>query len=295
MDRRAALITFGLALLLAGACSGRSAKDASRTGAASDWLIDPSPFRAQVRIDPRDPATLHLENGLVRRTFRLSPNAATIDLRSLVSGAAVLRAVRPEASIVLDGIAYDIGGLRGQPEQGYLLESWLPAMTADPGAYRFRDYETGPVTKRLDWLRKRAAEDRPWPPPGIRLVLRFDPPASFPAGPRVDVVYELYDGLPLMAKRLEIECAGAAAVRLDAFRSEILAAVEPESSVNTPADWEPQTLHVESDLAFLADSPKTAAKTTFWTRDPSYTSQVNYELKTPCLLESKPPVGPAAV
>lgn len=289
-----AFLALGLATLLSCACSGRSAKTAAGTERAPDWLVDPAPFRAQVRIDPKDPSTLHLENGLVRRTFRLSPNAASVDLRNLATGEAVLRAVRPEASIVLDGQPYDVGGLRGQPEQGYLLESWLPSMTADPGAYRFRSYETGPIAERFPWLRKRPAEDRPWPPPGIRLVLHFDAPASMAGGPGISIVYEVYDGIPLLAKRLEIVNTGTASIRLDAYCAEILAAVEPESSVNTPEDWEPQGIHVESDLAFLADSPKTAAKTAFWTRDPSYTSQVNYELRTPCLLESRPPVGPAA-
>ncbi|MGZ5423370.1 MAG: alpha-galactosidase [Candidatus Aminicenantales bacterium] len=295
MKPKVAFLALMLGTLLICACSGPSVKMGATTGAAFDWLVDPAPFRAQVRVDPNDPSTLHLENGLVRRTLRLSPNAASVDLLNLATGEAVLRAVRPEASIVLDGQAYDIGGLLGQPEQGYLLGSWLPSMTSDPGAYRFRDYETGPITGRFGWMRKRPAEDRPWPPPGIRLVLRFDPPASLTHGPRVSIVYELYDGLPLLAKRLEIENSDAASIRLDTYCAEILAAAEPESSVNTPEAWKPQGLHVESELAFLADSPQTAAKTTFWTRDPSYTSQVNYELKTPCLLEARPPVGPGAV
>ena len=295
MNRNVAFLPLALAVLLANGCSGRPARMAAGYGAASDWLVDPAPFRARVRIDPKDPSTIHLENGLVRRTLRLTPNAATVDLRNLVSGDAVLRAVRPEASIVLDGQPFDVGGLRGQAEQGYILESWVPSMTADPAAFRFRDYETGPIPERFRWARKRSAEDRPWPPRGIRLVLRFDPPGSLPRGPLVSVVYELYDGVPLLGKRLEIENTGAVSVRLDTYRAEILAAVEPESSVNTPENWEPQGIHVESDLAFLADSPKTAAKTTYWTRDPSYTSQVNYELRTPCLLESRPPIGPAAV
>jgi hypothetical protein len=295
MVKKAASSLLLVALIAAG-CSRPAAKS-TEAGPASraDWLIDPSPFRAQARADERDPAILHLENGLVRRTFRLAPNAATVDLRSLITGENVLRAVRPEASLVLDGRPYDVGGLRGQSEQAYLLESWLPAMTADPASFRYRGFETGPIAERFPWRRKRTAEDRPWPPPGVRLVLHFDPPPSWDGGPRVSVVYELYDGLPLFSKRLIIENGGAAAVRLDSYRGEILAAVEPESSVNAPEAWEPQGLHVESDLAFLADSPKTAAKTTFWVRDPSYTSQVNYELKTPCLLESRPPVGPGAL
>ncbi len=295
MDKKAA-ISLLLGALIAAGCSGPAARmSEAGPGLRTDWLIDPSPYRAQARVDIGDPSLLYLENGLARRTFRLAPNAATVDLRNLITGEDMLRAVRPEASLVLDGRSYDVGGLRNQSEQAYLLESWLPAMTADPAAFKYAGYEIGPITERFSWMRKRTAEDRPWPPPGIRLVLHFDPPASWDGGPRVSVVYELYDGLPLFSKRLVVENRGAVSIRLDTYRSEILAAVEPESSVNTPDVWEPQGLHVESDFAFLADSPKTAAKTTFWVPDPSYTSQVNYALKTPCLLESRPPVGPGVL
>jgi hypothetical protein len=296
MNGKAALALL-LGALLAVACTGRGARNPTIAGPEPrpDWLIDPTPFKARVRVQDGEPGVLHLENGLVRRTFRLAPNAASVDLRNLVTGEAVLRAVRPEASLVIDGTSFDVGGLAGQVEQGYLVDSWLAAMTAEPDAFRFRAYEIGPTRERFAWMRKRTAEDRPWPPPGVRLVLHFDPPASLEPGPRVDVVYEMYDGIPLLAKTLVLENSGPSSIRLDSYRSEILAAVEPESSVNTPAEWEPQGLHVESDLAFLADSPKTAARTTFWLPDPSYTSQVNYGLKTPCLLESRPPVGPGAV
>ena len=281
-------------LFIAAACSNRGPGAAAGTvsKATTDWLIDPSPFKASVRVQDGEPALIHLENGLVRRSFRLAPNAAAVDFQNLVSGEAILRAVRPEASLVIDGKPYTVGGLEGQAEQAYLLGSWLPAMSGNPGAFRFRSYETAPIRERFSWKRKRAAEDRPWPPPGITLTLRFDPPASLPVGPRVSVVYELYDGLPLLSKRLIIENSGSSPFRLTSFKSEILAAAETESAVNSPAGWEPPSIHVESDYAFLADSPRTAARTTFWVPDPSYTSQVNYLLETPCLLESRPPIGP---
>jgi hypothetical protein len=294
MKRTCAIPAFLAALFLAAGCSDRGpgASAGAGPGARTDWLIDPSSFQARVRVQDGEPAVIHLENGLVRRTFRLAPNAATADFQNLVSGEAILRAIRPEASLVIDGRSYDVGGLEGQAEQAYLLGSWPPAMSGDAGAFRFRSYETAPIRERFSWKRKRAAEGRPWPPPGITLTLRFDPPASMPSGPRVSVVYELYDGIPLFSKRLVVINSGSSPLRLKSFKSEILAAAEPESAVNSPAAWEPPNLHVESDYAFLADSPKTAARTTFWVRDPSYTSQVNYQLETPCLLESRPPIGP---
>jgi hypothetical protein len=294
MDRAGILATILSLLLVAPACTNRGpgAYASAGPGARPDWLIDPSSFKAGVRGQNGQAAVIHLENGLVRRSFRLAPNAASVDFQNLASGEAILRAVRPEASLVIDGKPYDVGGLEGQTEQAYLLGSWLPAMSTKPDAFRFRNHKTGPIRERFPWKRKRPAEDRLWPPPGIALTLHFDPPASLPSGPRVSVIYELYDGIPLLSKRLVVENTGGSPLRLTSFKSEILAAAEPESAVNSPSVWEPPNLHVESDYAFLADSPKTAARTTFWVRDPSYTSQVNYLLETPCLLESRPPLGP---
>ncbi len=76
---------------------------------ASAWLLDGSPFTAGVyRTSHADEVAL--DNGLVRRTFRLAPNGATVGLANLVTGQAVLRGVKPEATVTLDGARYDVGG-----------------------------------------------------------------------------------------------------------------------------------------------------------------------------------------
>ena len=76
------LIQFSLLFIAAGA-----------TGA--DWLLDPSPFKAQVERSA-DGREVVLENGLVRRVIRLEPNAATITFDNLMTGESIIRAVRPE-------------------------------------------------------------------------------------------------------------------------------------------------------------------------------------------------------
>lgn len=256
-----------------------------------DWLVSPESFKAEVKAD-NGSATIHLSNGLIRRTFRLRPDAATVDFRNLVNGEAILRSVQTEALLNLDGNPYAVGGLSKCEDGAYIVPSRLDKTQAIPRAFHFRSFETGPIRERFAWKRRRYSENRPWPPPGITLTLNFDTPAPELAGVSVSVVYELYDSLPLLSKRIVLRNDGPRSLRLKSFDSEILAVVESESSVNTPATWEPPSLHVESDYAFLADSPKTAARTTYWGPDRSYTSQVNYKLETPCLLESKPPIGP---
>ncbi|MGD1009816.1 MAG: alpha-galactosidase [Candidatus Aminicenantales bacterium] len=291
--KRTAFSTLFLAACLTFSCRSPQARDAARPQpkASSDWLISPESFKAEVKADDGS-GTIHLSNGLLRRTFRLNPNAATVDFRNLVTGQAILRAVRPEAVVAIGGKSWVVGGLDGQVEQAYLVPGMLERMTASPAAFRFRDYQTGPIRERFPWKRKRYSENRPWPPDGITLTLNFTPPPGAPPGLVIGVVYELYDGIPLLAKRVVIRNEGPSTVRLNSFISEMLAAVEPESPVNSPPFWDWPGLHVESDYAFLADSPKTAARTTYWASDGGYTSQVNDKLETPCLLLSKPPIGP---
>jgi hypothetical protein len=293
--KRTAFITIFLAAGLAFSCRSPQERGPARAlrETSPDWLISPESFKAGLKADDGS-ATIHLSNGLVRRTFRLQPDAATVDFRNLVTGQAILRTIQfqPEALLNLDGESYPVGGLANWPDDADVVPSRLDITQAVPGAFHFRSFETGPIRQRLAWKRRRASENRPWPPPGITLTLNFDaPPLKFP-GVVVSVVYELYDGLPLLSKRIVLRNSGPRSVRLNSFVSEVLHVVEPESSVNTPAAWEPPDLHLESNYAYLADSPKTAARTTSWGPDRSYGSQVNYKLETPCFFESKPPIGP---
>jgi len=311
------LVVLALASVIAGCGRGRTAP-------AKDWLLDPSPYKAAIRLADGG-ASLVLENGLVRRTLRLSPDCATVDYRSLITGEAVIRAVRPEAILAIDGKSYNVGGLSGQPDQGYLLSSWIPKLIADPAAFRCIGYETGETKARFPYTRKRWAPALPWPPPGKSVVLHFAPPdapdapdarnaggadasasrsaggtgasappVAGPAGISVDVHYEIYDGLPLLAKWVTIANGAARPVRLNSFVSETLSVVESEISVDNLDQWDRPNLVVASDYAFMGMSPKSANRTAYWVTDPTYTSQVNYEMKTPCVLECRPPLGPDA-
>jgi hypothetical protein len=143
----------------------------------SDWLIDPAPYRAAVFRSGQD--DLVLSNGLVSRTFRLRPNGATVALDNLMIGEAVLRGVKPEAVVEVDGVRYDVGGLKGQPNYAYLKPEWLDRMTADPGAFRLVGLELGKPKARLPWKRVRhCAPDAVWPPKGVALRMDYALPAA---------------------------------------------------------------------------------------------------------------------
>ena len=263
---------------------------------AADWLIDPSSFRATIATNAAENEII-LQNGLVRRVFKLSPDAATVAFDNLMTGESILRSVRPEAQVELDGKKFDVGGLVGQPVQNYLDPAWLAQMKAEPGAFHFAGVKTGPTEPRFPWRKRNEwlSLPAPWPPPGVALTLTFDPPANLGAI-KVEVHYELYDGLPLMAKWLTVQNASPKPVMLNSMTVEQLAFVEPESIVDGPAAnfrGSYRALEAFSDYSFGGNMNADAdAPAIHWTNDPSYTTQVNYNLNTPCLLECSPPIGP---
>ncbi len=265
-------------------------------GNAADWLIDPSPFRAVIATNAAA-NDIVLENGLVRRVFRLVPDAATVALDNLMTGESILRSVRPEARVELDGKKFDVGGLVGQPVHNYLNPAWLAQMRANPKAFHFAGLKTGRTEARFAWLKRSEwlSRNAPWPPPGVAATLMFDAPTNS-SMVKVEVHYELYDGLPVIAKWLTIRNGSPKPVTLNSLTVEQFAFVEPESIVDgASANFRGslRALDAFSDYSFGGNMSATAdAPAIHWTNDPLYSTQVHYELETPCLLECSPPIGP---
>jgi hypothetical protein len=259
-----------------------------------DWLVVPLEAEAGV-FRGADDREIILDNGLVRRVFHLDPALATVALDSHVTGASLLRAVEPEAVLVLDGTEHRIGGLLGQPERGYLRREFLESMGADPKAFRCETFEVGETRARLPWRRVRHSEARPWPPPGASLTFHCVSPDPALDGVGVEVHYELYDGLPLYAKWLVLTNGTDREIVVDSFASERLAFVEAESDVEKKggAPWRRPPLEIFSDYSFGGGDVGSANQTTRFLTDPEYTSQVNYRLEMPAIAVSRPPVGPA--
>ncbi|HTN77943.1 MAG TPA: hypothetical protein VL096_21980 [Pirellulaceae bacterium] len=157
----------------------------------NDWLLNPAPFKAEVREDAAR-HELVLENGLARRTLRLAPNAATIALDNLTSGESLLRAVSPEARLTINGTPFAIGGLTGQPIKNYLKDGWLAQLRATPDAYRFTGWKAGPIEARFAWKKRPEwlSRDLPWPPPGKHVVLTFAPPLVAPRNHTGPILFE---------------------------------------------------------------------------------------------------------
>jgi len=260
-----------------------------------DWLLDSRSYKAGV-FRGKTSEEIVLQNGLLRRTFKLTPNAATIGLDNLMTGEAILRSVEPEATVTIDGQAFSVGGLRGQPDRAYLLPEWTAKLTNDPGALEFAGSTVGTPTAPFAWKRKRHSAELPWPPPGTTLALSFRGPNEATRGITVTVHHELYDGLPVLGKWLTVSNGTERPITLDRFASERLAVVEAESAVDERADiaWRTPAITVLSDYMFKGMDVVTGNQVASWRPDPEFKTQVSYAFKTPCLLVCEPPIGPGA-
>jgi len=256
----------------------------------ADWLITAPAEHATVKRSP-DGREVTMSNGLIRRVWRLAPDAATIAFDDLMTGAALIRGVKPEATLEIDGQSYDVGGLVGQEEWAYFRPEWLNRMQADPGAFHFVRMESGVTQQRFAWKRSAYSGNQPWPAPGASLTLYFNHDKL--PGIHVAVHYEMYDGLPVVAKWLSFRNDSGRVIKLNKFVSEVLAVVETESLVDSPVHWRDGNLQVDSDYSFVAThTAPDRNEIAHWEPDPNYKTQVNYNLKTPALLRCYPPLGP---
>lgn len=277
-----------------------------------DWLIHSLNEPCQMKVKKsKDGLTsmFQISNGLVARTFYIGDNAACIGYRNLTNGAEYLRAVKPEARVCLDSIWYEVGGLKDQPELSYLLESWLPQMESSPQAFVLQSVKTGMPLKRYPWTPKNNSIITDWPAKGLRVEMTFVPTASMPEvkNMEVRVNYEVYQGIPVMAKWIEVVNKGEKQVLLNDMECEVLAVNQDQVD----------RMHVESDFSFAlanadvsgsalmhyTNAPKpyqVGGSTTKWVVDPDYHTWASHNqaedkfLSFPhhCLLVSKLPMGP---
>ncbi|HZY61966.1 MAG TPA: hypothetical protein VFE38_05515 [Edaphobacter sp.] len=264
-----------------------------------DWLLDSSSYKAKISRQ-NDDKEIVLSNGLLRRVFRLAPNATTIAFDNLTTDESVLRSIRPEATLTIDDYALAVGGLHGQPVQNYFLPEFLDHMTANARDFHFLRVEEGTPRERFPWKRvpEWSTEELPWPAPGVSLTFHYGPGAESPIKDvQVRVRYELYDGIPLLAKQVELENNGNAPIILNSFQAEILAIAESGIGKLAPNAFnnlldKVLPIHVETDYDFggymdaAQDNPAVQ-----WKSDPLYGSNY-YDHSYPCLLECTPPVGP---
>jgi hypothetical protein len=256
---------------------------------SDDWLVKPFDGSANVYIT-QDKKNLVMHNGLVKRVFRIHPNVACIDFTNLTTGQQLVRAITPEARITINSRTYHIGGLKGQKEKAYLLPQWVDSFESDPNDFQFISYTVSELAPHVNW---KAKSWHPAQPKATGKVLSLKFKSGVPELNQIEVTvnYELYQGIPLIVKWIQVENKSAKEIIINQVVNEILGLVEEESAVvGSPEQMKKQHgIYVETNYAFNnAMRYDISDQTTHWKTDSSYTSQVNYNYQTPCILEVYP-------
>jgi hypothetical protein len=254
-----------------------------------DWLVKPVANKAGI-FESYDKKTIILYNGLLKRSFRISPNTACVDYKNMSNGQQLLRALKPEARITIDGTLYNIGGLYGQDEKAYLLPEWVDNFKAGENDFRFVKFETGNLPPFLHWKSSTWTFNKNQPT-GKVISFIYQSPSPAIHDIIVKVNYELYDGIPLIVKWISVENKSGHSITVGNIVNESLALVEEESAVvGSPEQMKKQHgIYIETNYAFNnAMRYDISDQTTHWKADSVFTSQVNYNYQTPCLLEVYP-------
>jgi hypothetical protein len=254
-----------------------------------DWLIETPKQKAEVYLS-QNKRDIILYNGLVKRSFRIAPNLACIDFKNLSSGQQLLRAIRPEAIVTINGEQFAVGGLVGQKEKAYLMPTWIDGFKAGEKDFQYVGMEVSDLQPFINWKRKTWAYNTQQPK-GKLISFRFRSSLETLKAVEVEVNYELYDGIPLIVKWVAVKNNSGKNIVVNRIINESLGLVEEESAVvGSPDQMKKQHgLYVETNYAFNnAMRYDISDQTTHWKIDSSYTSQVNYNYQTPCVLEVYP-------
>jgi hypothetical protein len=275
------------------------------TSPAKDWLIQPDDFKAKVS-QTANGKEVYLYNGLLKRKFVIAgTSVACTDFKNLVNGQQLLRAISSEAKVTINSVEYPVGGLKGQTEKAYLMPVWVDTLKPTDNRFVFSSYLMEEIPQNIKW-KTRGWSSNKKQPSGKMLTFIFNANDAAIKGVAIKVHYELYDGIPLIIKWVEIQNNGLLQLQINKVISELISAVEEESAVVGANETEniiegsnqlrpakgmkvPEGIYIETNYAFNnAMRYPLSDQTTHWEVDPNYTSQVNYDYRTPCQLEVYP-------
>jgi len=258
-----------------------------------DWLLEEGLGAAAI-FRGTDDETVVLANGIVARIFKIGTVHGTVGLEDLATGNSILRAAGCEAELALDGNRFELGGLAGQPDRGYLPREAIAQLTNRPSGFQFAGFSTNSVAAPFGWKRVRHHAELAWPPSGAALDFLYRGDAAATVGLSVVVHYEIYDGIPVIGKWITLSNLTSREIVLDRFVVERLSVVEAEAAVDERPStaWRTPPIDVLSDYMFHGMDVVTGNAIASWQTDPEYKTQVSYAYQTPCVLVIRPPMGP---
>ena len=228
----------------------------------------------QVNIEKNSEGNIVIDNGLILREFTTNPTFGTTDYVSLCAHKSLLRSLNPEGYIVLDSTTYPIGGLTQTGHHSFINHSRMSVLD---NAFEMVNYTIGSPIAPYPWTPgcRHAPSNVSWPPEGKILTVLFKPPAKVAspshAGILVYVNYELYQGVPILAKWMTVKNTMNTPVQVTAITIEVLGTNKPYA----PQGLSPQAQPWEHDLTATtvswlyveANIPHGASIT--WESDPS--------------------------
>ena len=143
----------------------------------NDWLVSTAPPAPTKLMTSPDGTTITLSNGLISRTFVVSPCFATIEYMREDTQTTFIRGLSPEATFTLNGATTQAGGcVNTDPHAN--AEFWTPEtaqLAADPLSLNFSGYRTSPPVAPFPWTPGawHSPSNTVWPPAGLTLSVDF--------------------------------------------------------------------------------------------------------------------------
>jgi hypothetical protein len=259
----------------AAAATAAAAAGALKLDQATDWLVHP--YTAPCTFAQNADGSWTLSNGLVSRTFVTSPGFGTVDIYSHVRGVSLLRAIESEGYLSLDGVTYALGGIiqTGTYYHAYLNRS-ATGIEHNAGGWDMKPgttFVTGAPVAPFPWTpgTRGSPKTAAWPPRGLQVSVELAPPASArPAHQAVSawLVYEIYEGVPLMTKWLVVNSTGPASAGV------IVTGAVPESLRLSPeyaplsiAAYPPSVLQVDNTALLYVTTDQAHGTAVQWVGD----------------------------
>ena len=198
---------------------------------------------------------LTLTNGQISRTFTTLPSFGTVSFRSESKGRSILRTILPEGFVTLDGFEYPIGGLEIKGHRSYLNSS-EQILNVLPFSFQYVGYIKASPKAPYHWEPglRHSPSDVKWPPEGLTLMLNFIPPKEVNRPSHSNIVvsvnYEMYVGVPILAKWMTVVNTGTKPVTVNKVVIEYLGTQKPYA----PLSFSPMAQPWEHDTSALTAS-----------------------------------------